>query len=96
MSDGYVTFTSTRKETKYNGKQADICTGLEKKKKVSKAGSWLNPIQTRLFFAPVARGHIVPSFENHVPLVLTAYYKVFLKACQKLHHMTHFGFHGNF
>ena len=37
----------------------------------------------------------MPPFENHVPLVLTAYYYVFLKACPKLYHMTHFGFHGN-
>ena len=38
--------------------------------------------------------HCAP-FENHVSLVLTAYCKVFLKACPKLDHMTHFGFHGN-
>ena len=37
----------------------------------------------------------MPPFENHVPLVLTAYCWVFLKACPKLDHMTHFGFHGN-
>ena len=56
----------------------------------------INPIQARLFiFAPAARGHFVPPFENHVPLVLTAYFSVFLKACPKLNHMTHFGFHGN-
>ena len=34
-------------------------------------------------------------FEKLVPLVLTAYYYVFLKACPKLDHMPHFGFHGN-
>ena len=39
----------------------------------------------------------MPPFENHVPLVLTAYCSVFLKACPKLDHMymTHFCFHGN-
>ena len=37
----------------------------------------------------------MPPFENHVPLVLTASYFVFLKARPKLDHMTHFGFHGN-
>ena len=37
----------------------------------------------------------MPPFENHVPLVLTPYGLVFLKACQKLHHMTHSRFHGN-
>ena len=33
-------------------------------------------IQSRpgFFSAPVARGHVVPPLENHVPLVLTAYY----------------------
>ena len=56
----------------------------------------LNHIQARLFGVPVAReGHIVPPFENHVPLVLATYYSVSLKACPKLDHMTHFGFHGN-
>ena len=37
----------------------------------------------------------MPPFENDVPLVLTAYYYVFLKACPKLDRMTHFGSHGN-
>ena len=37
----------------------------------------------------------MPPFENDVPLVLTAYYYVFLKACPKLDHMAHFGLHGN-
>ena len=37
----------------------------------------------------------MPPFENHVPLVLTAYYKLFLKVCPKLDPMTHFDFHGN-
>ena len=56
----------------------------------------LNPIQGRLFFELLRPGgHIVLPFENHVPLVLTAYCEVFLKACPKLDHMTHFGFHGN-
>ena len=36
-----------------------------------------------------------PPFENYVSLVLTAYYYIFLKACPKLHHVTHFGFHDN-
>ena len=55
------------------------------------------PYRGQTFFgARVAReGHIVPPFENHVPLVLTPYCLVFLKACPKLNHMTHFGFHGN-
>ena len=50
------------------------------------------------FGASVAReGHIValPPFENYVPLVLTPYCLVFLKACPKLDHTTHFSFHGN-
>ena len=47
------------------------------------------------FFYSEARGYIVPPFENHVPLVLTAYCKVFLKACPKIDHRTDFGFHGN-
>ena len=34
-------------------------------------------------------------FENHVPLLLTPYGLVFLKACPKLAQMTHFRFHGN-
>ena len=55
----------------------------------------LDRIQARLFFAPVAWGHIVPPFENHVPLVITAYYLVLLKAGPKLDHMTRFSFHGN-
>ena len=65
-----------------------------------------NPIQARLFLGSCGQGgtlcplrpggHIVPPFENHVPLVLTAYCKVFLKACPMLDHMTHFGFHGNY
>ena len=33
----------------------------------------------------------MPPFENHVPLVLTACYLVFLKACPKRDHMIHFG-----
>ena len=33
--------------------------------------------------------------ENHFALVLIAYCLVFLKACPKLDHMTHFGFHDN-
>ena len=37
----------------------------------------------------------MPPFENYVPLVLTPYCLVFLKACPKLDHMMHFGFHGN-
>ena len=37
----------------------------------------------------------MPPVENRVPLVLTAYRQVFLKACPKLDHITHFGFHGN-
>ena len=37
----------------------------------------------------------MPLFENRVPVVLTLYCLVFLKACQKLDDMTHFGFHGN-
>ena len=37
----------------------------------------------------------MPPFENIVPLELTACYSVSLKACSKLDHMTHFGFHGN-
>ena len=59
-------------------------------------GKVLNPIQARLFWSSCGQGgHIVPPLENHVPLVLTAYCKVSLKACPKLDHMTHFGFHGN-
>ena len=46
-------------------------------------------------------GTLCPLVENHVPLVLTAYYlvflkaspKLFLKAYPKLDHRTHFGFH---
>ena len=53
----------------------------------------LDPIQARPFFAPVARGHIVPPIENQIPLLLTAYYYIFLKACPKLDHMTQFRFH---
>ena len=34
-------------------------------------------------------------FENHVPLLLILSCLVFLKACPKLDHMTHFSFHGN-
>ena len=44
----------------------------------------INPIQARLFGAAVDRGHIVAPFENHVPLVLTVYCSVILKAGPKL------------
>ena len=56
-----------------------------------------NPIQARLFLSSCGRGrgHIVPPIENHVLLVLTAYYQIFLKVCSKLDHMTHFCFDGN-
>ena len=37
----------------------------------------------------------MPPFENHVPLAQTAHCLVFMKACQKLDHIIHFGFHGN-
>ena len=39
-------------------------------------------------------GHIVPPFENHVPLILTANYLVVLQASPKLDLMTHLGFQG--
>ena len=55
----------------------------------------LNPIQARLFLLLWPGGTLCPPFENNVSLVLTAYYSVFLKACPKLDHMPHFGFHGN-
>ena len=37
--------------------------------------AWIGLTRYRpgFFGAPVARGHIVPHFENHVPLELTAY-----------------------
>ena len=37
----------------------------------------------------------MPPFENHVPVALTPYSKVLLKACPELDHMTHFGFQDN-
>ena len=49
------------------------------------------------FGTPVSRGwgeHCASHFEKHVPLVLTAYCLVFLKACPKRNHMTQFCFHG--
>ena len=49
-----------------------------------------------IFGAPLAReGHIVPNFQNHVPLLLTPYCLVFQKACPKLNHMIHVHLHGN-
>ena len=56
-----------------------------------------NPILAMLFslFCSCCQGaHCATSFENYVALVLAAYYQVFLKACRKLDHMTHLGFHG--
>ena len=55
----------------------------------------VNPFQARLFWSSGGLGHNVAPFENHVSLVLIAYYYVFLNACPKLDHMTHLGVQEN-
>ena len=58
--------------------------------------SGFHHIQARLFARSCGQGgaHCAPS-ENHILLALTSCWLIFLKACPRLDHMTHFGFHGN-
>ena len=55
----------------------------------------LKPVQARRFWHSKVQGTPSASFEISVPIGLTLYYLIFLKAYPKFDHMTHFGFHGN-
>ena len=92
------------RESRLDSKEMDSSTKLlrffKSIKKLPFIGSasnlvriFLNLIQTRCFWSSCGQGE--GTLCPHVPLVLTACCYVFLKACPKLDHMTHFHFHGN-